>query len=40
MLGLIGAVVIAALLAWAWIDGGQRPLRPIAEPVTLPGVSQ
>lgn len=40
MLALAMAVLLAAVLAWAWIDGGQRPLRQIAELVTLPGVSQ
>lgn len=39
MLALVGAA-IAAVLGWAWIDGGKRPLHPIAEPVSLPGVSQ
>ena len=31
-------VAIAGLLAWA--DGGQQPLRPISEPVALPGIGQ
>lgn len=35
-LGLAGTLV-AALLAWAWFDGGLRPLRPMAEAVVLPG---
>lgn len=30
------AVLGAALLAWAWIDGGRKPLREIAEPVAVP----
>ncbi len=29
--------LLAGLLAWAWIDGGVRPLRPISETVVLPG---
>ncbi|WP_269084044.1 hypothetical protein [Pelagerythrobacter marensis] len=34
----VGALVVlvAALLVYAWIDGGEEPLRPIAEPVPLP----
>jgi hypothetical protein len=32
--------VIAALLGLAWIDGGEEPLHPIAEPVELPGASR
>ncbi|WP_374405845.1 hypothetical protein [Pelagerythrobacter sp.] len=30
------AAVIAVLLLYAWIDGGEEPLRPIAQPVDLP----
>jgi hypothetical protein len=35
---LIGSVaaVIAAVLGYAWIDGGREPLRPISEPLPLP----
>ncbi|WP_338446052.1 hypothetical protein V5F89_12975 [Pelagerythrobacter marensis] len=34
----VGALVVlvAALLLYAWIDGGEEPLRPIAEPVPVP----
>jgi ferric-dicitrate binding protein FerR (iron transport regulator) len=32
-LGVLGAL---ALLAIAWFDGGERALRPIAQPVALP----
>lgn len=39
MLGL-AALAVVALLAWAWHDGGKRPLRAISEPVSIPGVSQ
>jgi hypothetical protein len=35
---LIGAAaVLVGLLAAAWIDGGEEPLRLISEPVNLPG---
>lgn len=30
------AVLIGAVLAIAWIDGGERALRPIVEDVALP----
>jgi len=29
--------MIALLLAYAWYDGGEKPLREIVEPVDLPG---
>jgi hypothetical protein len=35
-MGWIGVVVLA-LLVYAWIDGGEEPLRPIVEPVAVPG---
>ena len=28
--------LLAALLAWAWVDGGREPLREIAQPVAVP----
>lgn len=34
-LALLVAVAAAGLLL-AWIDGGEEPLHPIAQPVTLP----
>lgn len=33
------AAGLAALLAWAWADGGEEPLRAISEPVSIPGAS-
>ncbi|GEM_PF-709212 len=36
---LVVAALALALLAYAWIDGGREPLRPIAEPVPVPPVS-
>jgi hypothetical protein len=33
---LIALAAVAGLLALAWIDGGEEPLRPIAESVPLP----
>jgi len=32
----VAAAALALLLAYAWIDGGEEPLRPIAEPVAVP----
>jgi len=32
----VAALALVAFLAWAWIDGGERPLEPIVEPVPLP----
>jgi hypothetical protein len=34
------AAALAALLGWAWRDGGEEPLRLIAEPVDLPGATR
>ena len=28
--------LVLAVLLYAWIDGGEEPLRPISEPVPLP----
>lgn len=32
------AGLAAALIAFAWIDGGEEPLRPIAQPIPLPEI--
>jgi hypothetical protein len=31
-----GVAIVFLVLAYAWIDGGREPLRPISEPVPLP----
>lgn len=36
----VSTVAIAGLLAWAWADGGEQPLRAISEPVALPGIGR
>ena len=36
----MAGLAVAALLALAWFDGGEEPLHPIAEPVSLPEQSQ
>lgn len=33
---LIGLVILLAVIAWAWIDGGRRPVREIAIPLPVP----
>lgn len=33
----IAVVLVLAVLAWAWWDGGREPLRPIEQPLALPG---
>jgi len=30
------AVIVVLLLAFAWIDGGEEPLRDISVPVAVP----
>ena len=34
--GIIAAALLASLLLYAWIDGGEEPLRPIVQPVAAP----
>ena len=38
-MGWIGLLLVA-LLVYAWIDGGEEPLRPIVEPVAVPENAQ
>jgi HAMP domain-containing protein len=40
MLGGLGLALLAAMLLWAWQDGGERPLEPIEAPAMLPKVGQ
>jgi hypothetical protein len=40
MLGGLGLALLAGLLAWAWNDGGERPLAPMSAPAMLPKVGQ
>lgn len=35
-MGWIVAALIAVLLVYAWIDGGEEPLRPISETIDVP----
>jgi hypothetical protein len=34
--GWIAGAVVAVVLVYAWIDGGEEPVRPIVEPVAVP----
>ncbi|MFV0645184.1 MAG: hypothetical protein ACK5NN_11905 [Sphingomonadaceae bacterium] len=34
--GLAILLLVLVILAYAWIDGGEEPLRPIEEKVALP----
>lgn len=34
------ALAVLAVLVWAWWDGGEEPLRPIAQQVGLPESGQ
>lgn len=36
----IALFILAAAAGLAYFDGGEKPLRPIAEPVELPGAQQ
>jgi hypothetical protein len=33
---IVFAIVVVAVLAFAWIDGGREPQRMIEQPVPLP----
>jgi hypothetical protein len=39
---LFGGLALATLglLAWAWIDGGREPPRPMVQTVVLPGAAR
>lgn len=39
-IGTIGALIVGVLLLWAYIDGGEEPLRPISQEVALPEWAQ
>ncbi|WP_263853358.1 hypothetical protein [Pelagerythrobacter rhizovicinus] len=34
------AALVAALLLYAWMDGGEEPVRPIAESIDLPETAE
>lgn len=38
--GLIVIGVLVLVLALAWFDGGEEPLRPITQEITLPEDAQ
>lgn len=37
---VIGVVVVLALVALAWFDGGEEALHPITQEIALPGAEQ
>lgn len=37
---VLAGVMVTVLLAMAWFDGGEEPLHPIAEAVSLPEPQQ
>jgi len=39
-IGWIAAALIALVLVYAWIDGGEEPLRPLADPIEVPSAAQ
>lgn len=34
----LAGLALLGLLAWAWIDGGERALAPVSEEVILPEI--
>jgi hypothetical protein len=35
-IGWIAGAVVVLVLIYAWVDGGERALRPIVEPIPVP----
>lgn len=33
-----GAIAVLAILVFAYIDGGEEPIRPISQPVEVPAM--
>lgn len=33
-------VLLAALLAYAWLDGGPQPVHEISKPIDVPGAAR
>lgn len=31
------ALLVLAVLVYAWIDGGRQPVKPIRQPIPIPG---
>ena len=36
LIGWIAGAVVVLLLIYAWIDGGERALHPIVQPIAVP----
>jgi len=39
-IGWIAGVIVALLLIYAWIDGGEEALHPIVQPIPVPAAAQ
>lgn len=39
-IGGIAAALIALVLVYAWIDGGEEPIRPMVDPIDVPEAGQ
>ena len=39
-MGWMAAALVALVLVYAWIDGGEEPLRPMVDPIEVPGSAQ
>ena len=39
-IALLVLLLLAVLVIYAWIDGGEQPLHPIAQPIPLPGQAE
>ena len=35
-IGWMAAALVTLLLVYAWIDGGEEPLRPMVQPIDVP----
>ena len=39
-IGWMAAVLVALVLVYAWVDGGEEPLRPIVQSIEVPEVAR
>ena len=37
---MLATLALAAIIAWAWVDGGRRQLAWIEQPIELPAEAQ
>lgn len=38
-MALIAGVLAGIVVIYAWVDGGEKPLRTITQPVAVPGAA-